>query len=108
MSVAVNLLKFIIENNLLDAFSETSNLLKNVITIPMTTTEAEYSFSTLKWIKTFLQSAMFEDQLWTLFISSIEKYMIKNNVFNFNKKVINVFSVEKERRIELNYKNVTD
>ncbi|KAF0721122.1 zinc finger MYM-type protein 1-like, partial [Aphis craccivora] len=56
MSTAVNLLKFIIENQLLDTFSETSNLLKVIITIPMTTAEAERSFSTLKRIKTFLRS----------------------------------------------------
>ncbi|KAL4098036.1 hypothetical protein QTP88_022708 [Uroleucon formosanum] len=41
ISTAVHLLKFIIENQLLDTFSETSILLKIVITIPMTSAEAE-------------------------------------------------------------------
>lgn len=40
ISVAINLLKFIIET-LLDTFSETSKLLKVIITITMTTAEAE-------------------------------------------------------------------
>lgn len=107
MSTAVNLLKFIIENQLLDTFSETSNLLKVIITIPMTTAEAERSFSTLKRIKTFLRSTMSEDPLLALSMLSIEKNMI-NNISNFNKKIIDVFAEKKERRIELIYKNVSD
>lgn len=50
MSEAVNLLKFFIENQLLETLSEISILLKIVITIHMTTAEAERTFSTQKWI----------------------------------------------------------
>lgn len=107
ISTAVHLLKFIIENQLLDTFSETSKLLKIVITIPMTSAEAERSFSTLKRIKTFLRSTMSEDRLSALSMLSIEKLMIKN-IPDFNEKVIDMFAKKKERRIELTYKNVSD
>ncbi|KAL4130623.1 hypothetical protein QTP88_008044 [Uroleucon formosanum] len=89
ISTAVHLLKFIIENQLLDTFSETSKLLKIVITIPMTSAEAERSFSTLKRIKTFLRSTMSEDRLSALSMLSIEKLMIKN-IPDFNEKVIDI------------------
>lgn len=107
LSGAVNLLKFIIANQLQDIFSETSKLLKIVITIPMTTAEAERSFSTMKRIKTFLRNTMSEDRLSSLSMLSIEKELI-NNISNFNDKVIDVFSKKKERRVELIYKNITD
>jgi len=107
MSEAVNLLKFIIDNQLLVTFSEISKLLKIIVTIPMTTAEAERSFSTLKRIKTFLRSTMSEDRLSALAMLSIEKKMI-NNISNFNEKVIDIFCQQKDRRINLKYKNVTD
>lgn len=109
MSGAVNLLKFIIENQLQDTFSETYKLLKIVITrtIPMTTAEAERSFSTMKRIKTFLRSTMLEDRLSALSMLSIENQLIKN-ISNFNDKVIDVFINMKDRLIDLTYKNVTD
>ncbi|KAL4153204.1 hypothetical protein QTP88_001037 [Uroleucon formosanum] len=107
ISTAVHLLKFIIENQLLDTFSETSKLLKIVITIPMTSAEAERSFSTLKRIKTFLRSTMSEDRLSALSMLSIEKLMIKN-IPDFNENVIDMFAKKKERRIKLIYKNVSD
>lgn len=50
---------------------------------------------------------MSEDRLTALAMLSIEKKMI-NSISNFNEKVNDVFSAKKKKRIELNYKNVTD
>jgi len=58
---AVNLLQFIIDNNLEQIFSETFKLIRIIATIPMTSAEAERSFSTLKRIKTFLRNSMAEE-----------------------------------------------
>jgi hypothetical protein len=60
---AVNLLQFIIDNNLEEIFSETFKLIRIIATIPMTSAEAERSFSTLKRIKTFLRNSMAEERL---------------------------------------------
>ena len=46
----IELLKFILENNLDDVFSEITKLIKILLTVPMTTSEAERCFSTLKRI----------------------------------------------------------
>jgi len=98
-------LKFIIENDLTLIFSECYKLLKIISTIPMTTTEAKRSFSTLKRIKTFLRNSMMEDRLTALAMLSIEKQMI-NNIQNFNEEVINRFAEKKDRKIDLTYKYV--
>ncbi|XP_072380630.1 zinc finger MYM-type protein 1-like [Diabrotica undecimpunctata] len=58
LSGAVHLLKFLIENNLQEDFSEINLILQVLVTMPMTTAEAERCFSTLKRIKTFLRSTM--------------------------------------------------
>ncbi|GBN07574.1 hypothetical protein AVEN_19032-1 [Araneus ventricosus] len=63
MTGAISLLQFIIENNLQTMFSETYTLLLIIVTIPMTTAEAERCFSTLKRVKTFLRSTMSENSL---------------------------------------------
>jgi len=81
-------LKFIIENNLTLIFSESYKLLKIISTIPMTTAEAERSFSTLKRITTFLRNSMTEVRLTALAMLSIRKRMI-SNIPNFKEKVIN-------------------
>ncbi|VVC40496.1 Ribonuclease H-like domain,HAT, C-terminal dimerisation domain [Cinara cedri] len=96
MNSSVHLLKFIIENNLTLVFSESYKLLKIISTVPMTTAEAEKSFSTVKRIKTFLRNSMTEDRLTALAMLSIKKRMI-NNISNFNEEVINRFA---EKKIE--------
>lgn len=106
MSGAVSLLQFLIENNLQYTFSETYKLLLIVITISMTTSEAERCFSTLKMIKTFLRSTMTEGKLSALAMLSIEKSMI-SNIANFNETVIDLFASKKERRIDFLYQNCT-
>ncbi|CAG9832487.1 unnamed protein product [Diabrotica balteata] len=73
LSGAVHLLKFLIENNLQEDFSEIYLILQVLVTMPMTTAEAERCFSTLKRIKTFLRSTMGQDRLTALAMLSIEK-----------------------------------
>ncbi|KAK4875694.1 hypothetical protein RN001_012116 [Aquatica leii] len=97
---AVPFLKFIISNNLEETMGETKKLLQILVTTPMTTTEAERSFSTLKRIKTFLRNSMCEDRLTALSMLSIEKKFIAE-IPNFNEKVIDKFAAKKDRRIPL-------
>ncbi|XP_026818984.1 uncharacterized protein LOC113557616 [Rhopalosiphum maidis] len=78
----------------------------NKTTIPMTSAKAERSFSTLKRIKTFLRNSMAEERLTALAMLSIEKKMV-NQISNFNEEVIKVFMKKKDRRIDLEFKNIT-
>ncbi|CAH0547290.1 unnamed protein product [Brassicogethes aeneus] len=83
---AVPLLKIIISNNLEETMGETKKLLQILVTTPMTTAEAERSFSTLKRIKTFLRNSMCKDRLTALSMLSIEKKCIAS-IQNFNEKI---------------------
>lgn len=98
-SSASVLLQFIIENNLERTFSESLKLLKILVTIPMTSSEAERCFSTLKRVKTFLRSTMGEDRLTALAMLSIEKKLI-SDIDNFNERVIDKFAQKKDRRMD--------
>lgn len=103
MNGAIPFLKFLIQNNLSCSFQETKKLLEIMITIPMTTAEAERCFSSLKRIKTFLRNTMVEDRLVALSMLSIEKKMVCETA-NFNEQVIEKFALKKQRRIDLIYK----
>lgn len=100
---AVTLLEFFTENNLENTFSETMKLLKIIITIPMTTSEAERCFSTLKRIKTFLRNTMIEDRLSALAMLSIERQLIMD-IPDFNQRVIECFATKKQRRMDFLFK----
>lgn len=102
---AVPLLKFIISNNLEDTLTETKKLIQILVTTPMTTAEAERSFSTLKRIKTFLRNSMREDRLTALSTLSIEKKFIAS-IPNFNDKVIEKFATKKDRRINFQFRKM--
>ena len=106
MRGVTDLLQFLIENNLEEPFGEVLKLLKLIATIPMTTAEAERSFSTLKRIKTFLRSTMNEDRLSALAMLSIEKEMV-HNLPDFNERVIDGFAHKKERRMDFLYKKTS-
>lgn len=69
----------------------------------MTSVESERCFSTLKKIKSFLRNTMTQDRLNALSVLSIEKKFI-HLMPDFNKKVIEHFASNKERRIDLKYK----
>lgn len=99
-----DLLGFLLENNLTECFGEVIKLLEILITIPMTSSKAERCFSTLKRIKTFLRSTMEKERLSALAMLSIEKRIIRDMV-DFNERVIDMFAVKKERRMDFTYKN---
>lgn len=103
MSGALSLYNFLKDNELEETFSETIKILEILITIPMTTCEAERCFSTLKRIKTFLRNTMTEERLSALAMLSIEKDLIME-IPDFNEKVINKFAQQKERRMDFLYK----
>lgn len=88
---AVDLYHVLVENNLENVFSETVNLLKIIITTPMTTAEAERCFSTLKRIKTFLRNTMSQERLNALAMLSMEKRLI-TGMWDFSQKVIEKFA----------------
>lgn len=58
---ALPLLYFISENNLMETFSGCSEVLKIIITIPVTT-EAERCFFPLKCLKTFIRNTVSKDK----------------------------------------------
>ena len=89
--------------NLTATFCELTKLLKILITTPMTTAESERSFSTLNRIKTFLRNTMLNERLHALAMLSIEKRMV-TEMKDFNKRVIDLFAISKNRRMELIFK----
>ena len=102
-SGAVPLLQLFYENDLIATFSETVRLLNILITIPMTSCEAERCFSTLKRVKTFLRNTMTDDRLNALGMLSMEKKLIRE-MPDFNKLVIDKFAQLKERRANFLYR----
>ena len=104
VSGAVDLLTFLIENNVQQTFSETCKLLKILVTVPMTTCEAERCFSTLNRVKTFLRSTMLEKRLSALAMLSIEKELVRN-MSSFNERVIDKFAEKKDRRMNFIYRH---
>ncbi|KAJ4442436.1 hypothetical protein ANN_04022 [Periplaneta americana] len=83
VSGAVPLLNLIVDNELHHVFPEMSKLLKMLMTMPMSTSEAERCFSMLKRIKTFLRNTMKEDRLTALGMVSCEKSFVCK-IDNFN------------------------
>lgn len=96
-------LNFLLKCGLTSAFPEIVKVLKILVTIPMTTSETERCFSTLKLIKTFLRNSMDEDRLTALAMLSIEKAMVQE-IDNFNDKVIGKFISKKNRRMDFHFK----
>jgi len=96
-------LNYLLNNNMEDTFKEVFKLLKLLVVIPMTSSEAERSFSTLKRIKTCLRSTMCEERLTALTMLSIESCLINEDT-SFNQKVIDEFVKIKERRMDFVYK----
>lgn len=102
----ISTISYIVNNDMKETFKEVLKLLKIIVVTPMTSSEAERSFSTLNRIKTCLRSTMCEDRLNALTMLSVESRMIKDDI-DFNKKVIDNFCTIKERRIDFLYKICT-
>lgn len=103
-SGALTLLTCIYENELQALLSESVKLLRIICTIPMTTSESERCFSTLKRIKSYTRNTMKEDRLNALAMCSIEKQLLATH--DFNELVIDHFSQQKERRMDFIYKPI--
>ncbi|KAK9736775.1 protein of unknown function (DUF4371) [Popillia japonica] len=101
---AVGLLGLLLDG-LSDTFNEVVKLLKIIITIPMTTPEADRQFSLLKRIKTFLANTRKEDRLNALTMLSCEKEFI-NDFPNFNEKVIELFCKSQTRQMDFVYRQM--
>ncbi|KAF2900534.1 hypothetical protein ILUMI_05652 [Ignelater luminosus] len=102
---ALAILQLFMNMNLLETFSESVKLLKILCTLPMTIVESERCFSTLKRVKTFMRNTMGQSWLSSLAMLSIEKSFIKNSQ-HFNELVIDYFANQKDRRIDLKYKQM--
>lgn len=100
---SLNLLKLFRESGLQKSFIELTKLLQILVTTPMTTAEPERCFSTLKRIKTYLRNSMTEDRLNALAMLSLEKQLI-SEIPGFNAKVIEKFSLGKNRRMNFVFK----
>lgn len=81
VSGVFNLHQLIVKNGLEHSLAEVNCLLKIILTTPMTTSEPERCFSTLKRIKTFLRSTMSEDRLSALGMLSAGKDVIEKKNF---------------------------
>lgn len=96
------LLKFrkcLLDNNLHQTFGEAFKLISLLLTIPMTTVDPERQFSTLKRIKTDLRNKMGEESLNAHTAISGNKAFFENTTTQ--DKIINMFAVAKNRRMEL-------
>ncbi|KAJ8889530.1 hypothetical protein PR048_009029 [Dryococelus australis] len=84
-----NVNKNVLRWELLVLYAQSVKLLRIVCTIPMTTSECERCFSTLKRMETFTRNTMKEERLNALAMCSIEKNLLKRS--NFNELVIDNF-----------------
>ena len=75
---ALALLQLLTESNLTETYSEVVKLLNVLVTTPMSSSEAERCFSTLKRVKTFLRNTMSEERLNALAILSMEKRLVRD------------------------------
>ena len=99
----IELLKFILENNLDDVLSEITKLIKILLTVPMTTSEADRCFSTLKRTKTFLRSTMNSERLNALAVLAMEKNFLSCHP-EIKEKIIDLFAQIKARRTDFTFK----
>ena len=99
----IDLLGVIESYGLTNVLSEVVKLIKILLTTPMTTSESERVFSTLKRVKTLTRSKMGEDRLCALIMMTQEQQMLRS-IPDFNERVINHFAASKNRRMDFNYK----
>ena len=99
----VKILLYLEENNLRKTFNEITKLLSILVTIPMCSTEAERTFSTLKRIKNYLRNTMGQSRLNSLSVISIGRDLI-SNCSGFSDEVMECFINKKERRMHFHYK----
>ena len=104
--LCIELLAFIVDNDLQSVYEQTEKLLQLILSIPMSSATTERSMSTLKRIKTHLRNSMSNSRLSNLATISIEKKLSRKCSQDaiFKERVINIFSEMKARRLELIFK----
>ncbi|XP_047123586.1 uncharacterized protein LOC124806577 [Hydra vulgaris] len=90
-----DVLQFLIEKQMAPGLPNLSILYKIYLTLPVTSANAERSFSKLKIIKNYLRSTMTNDRLSGLALISIERELAETIDFNF---LINRFALMKSRK----------
>ena len=85
-------LALIVEKDTLKFFPELLKVLKIFATLPVTSCEAERSFSTLKRLKTFIRSTMGEERLNSLAVLNIHREICNLVMEKDTDKLVNKFS----------------
>ncbi|KAL4107461.1 hypothetical protein QTP88_017803 [Uroleucon formosanum] len=101
-----NMVKIIEQDALKDILPEAYKLFILILTIPSTSVSNERSFSCLKRIKTCSRNSISQVRLSSLSILSIEKFLINQlkKTESFYDDIINMYSSQKDRSINLTYK----
>ena len=94
-----NMLKFLLQKNLLHVFPNIATLMKIYLTIPASSASAERSFSRMKLIQTYLRSSMTTERMSGLALISIERKNAQE-LINYD-KIIETFAKMKKRRVLL-------
>ncbi len=89
--------EFFVQSNLTTSFKCIFKLMKIYLSIPVSSAEAERSFSTLKRIKTWLRTSMQQNRLTSLAVLNIERVQAAKIDLEL---VIDKFSEVKNRRIK--------
>ena len=87
---------FFASSNLKEMFPQLFIAFKIYLSIPVTSAEAERSFSCLKRLKTYLRSTIGQDRLSSLAILNVERDEINNISID---ETIDIFSSVKDRRM---------
>lgn len=83
--------------NLKNIFPQIFSLFKIYLTIPVSSAEAERSFSCLKRIKTWLRSTMSQDRLSGLAVLQIEREETEKLDLD---KIVEIFALRKNRNLK--------
>jgi len=95
---ALDILQYLLSNDLINIFPNLSISLRILLTMPVTVATGERSFSKLKVIKNYLRSTMKQERLTNLSIISIEREISKNLDIT---DIVNEFSIKKSRKVQL-------
>ncbi|XP_030750580.1 zinc finger MYM-type protein 1 isoform X1 [Sitophilus oryzae] len=102
---ARELMQFLKDNELEEAYTEVSKLCELVFTIPATSSSVERNFSVLKRIKNFVKNSTGQERLSQISLLSIENKLLQNMSEHprFYDDVIDEFA-KSDQGIELHYK----
>ena len=99
----LKLFQYIHAIDTVEDFPEVSKVLEILLATPVHTAEPERKFSTLARIKSCSRNCMSQDRLNALAVLSVHKEVLLKDPC-FNKKVIDKFASQKDRRSELIYR----